>query len=364
MVKEIAEGYLPDSHLPRLVVVRIRCMTSGMLVGIGFSVGGERASAYRMAKFSMAIDKVRFCRYFGLQIESEDWPCIGLPPNDVVDRGPGMTAGARARGDHGRPMISEASPSYMGQSKATVESSNPRSVKLEGAPTIVTTTMTLPQLAKREINRTILANRSTDASSRLNNEAIVAGVRHTPNDLWHHLDERARTCAVPMAFEDAVRTYLTPVELNATPMGVVFMGQRFDSDALRQTGLHERVVAGQDVVIKGFMLDVCLRHLWVEVDGNLVEVDAQLAIADGEEQLYVSVAEIEQIAQLRRQGRREFLSHKQAEIAHWDQRFLEGTGIDVDQGTRRKGRHKRNKAVSVQERQETAPYLDGRRRTK
>ncbi len=364
VVKEIAVGFLAEAHLPRLVVVRIRCVASGMLVGIGFSVGGEKASAYRMAKFSMAIDKVRFCRYFGLHIRPDDWPCLGLSPHEIVDRGPGMTASARSRGDTGSPVISESSPSYMGQSKAIIESSNPRAVKPEGAPTIVTTKMTLPQLAKREINRTIAANRSTDATARLNNNAIVAGVRHTPIDLWNYLQERARTCAVPMVFEDAVRAFLTPIALTAKPTGVYFRNQRFDSDALRRTGLHERMVSGQSVELKGFMLDVCVCFLWVEVGADLVEVEAQLTIADSDEQLYISVNELEQIAELRKRGRRELLAHSAAETAYWEQQFLEETGVAVDQGTRRKGRHRRNKAASVRERQETAPYLDGRRRSK
>lgn len=358
VVDEVCEGFSPGSHLPRLVVVRIRCQASGALVGIGFSVGGERASAYRMAKFCMAIDKVRFCALFGHAIEAEEWPCVGMSPHEIVDRGPGMTVGARAQDGETRPMISEGAPSYAGQSKAIVESSNPRAIKLEGQPTYVVTKLTIPQIAWREINRTICANNASDVGSRLNNDAITDDVAHTPVAVWNYLSARGRTYALPMAFDDAVRAFLTPIELKAGPYGVSYMEQPFDSEALRATGLHQRVSAGQKkVVLRGYMLDVCVCHVWVEVDGALIQVDAMCAIADGDEQLYVSVLELEQIAQLKRRGHREFEFHRQAEIAHWDSRFEAEIGVPPDQRSRRPGRAKRGSKVSVRERQEVMPYL-------
>lgn len=361
VVDEVAEGYLPGSHLPRLIVVRVRCQASGMLVGIGFSVGGERASAYRMAKFSMAIEKVKFCGLFGHKITPEEWPCIGLSPHEISDRGPGMTRGARSRTGQGEPVIAEGAPSHMGQSKAVVESSNPRAVKLEGGPTYVTTRLTLPQLAWREINRTIRENHSVDVTNRLNNTAVVEGVGHTPLDVWNFLDARARTSATPMLFDDAVRAFLTPIEILTHPYGVIYLNQVFDSPELRATGLHARGAAGQAITLNAYMFDVCLRHLWIEYEGQLVEVDAQLAIADGEEQLYVSVVEVEQIALLRRQEHRKFLDHRQAETAHWDERFEAETGVAADQGTRKSGRAKRNNVASIEERRAIMPHLQGRK---
>ncbi|MEW8509190.1 MAG: hypothetical protein AB2598_21130 [Candidatus Thiodiazotropha sp.] len=363
VVEEVAEGFLPGSHLPSLVTARTKCTTSGMMVGIGFSVGGERAAAYRMAKFCMAIDKVKFCQLFGHTIAPEDWPCIGLPSNDIFDRGAGITPAARAQGmveNEGEPVISEGTPSYAAQSKAVIESSNPRTVPQGGAPTFITTKMTIPQLAWREITRTIRTNHTSNVETRLNNEAIIEGVGHTPIDLWNFLDERARSCAVPMPFEDAVLAYGTPIVVKAVPLGVMLKGQLYDSPALRETGLHERVAVGQHVLLKGYMFDVCVRHFWVEVGGELIEVDAMLAISAGENQLYLSVNEVEQVDKLRRQGRREFNLNKQVELSYWEEKFFEETGLEFDQGTRHQGRNKRNSVTSRRERREISDYLDGR----
>ncbi|MPM34989.1 hypothetical protein SDC9_81579 [bioreactor metagenome] len=49
------------------------------------------------------------------------------------------------------------------------------------------------------------------------------------------------------------------------------------------------------------MFDLCLRHLWLDVGHEVVEVDQQFAIRDGNELIYLSAPELEQIAQLRRQ---------------------------------------------------------------
>lgn len=359
-IDEVPEGFLENSQLPKTSVVRIRDTASGLLAGIGFSVGGERASAYRMALFSMAIDKVKFCSLFGFPIKHKEWPSIGLSPDAVTDRGPGITAGGRARSEDEQPVYAEGAPSYMGQSKAVIESSNPRSVNIEGPPSYVTTRMTIPQLAVREIVRTIKENSGRDISARLNNNAIIEGVPHTAIGLWNYLDERGRTCAIPTPFEDAVRNFLTRISVKATSRGVEFEGQPFDSPALRETGLHQKMVNKQILELDAYMLDVCVRHLWVEVGGELVQVDAQLAISDGENQLYVSVKELEEIHKLRNSGNRELLEHQVANIAHWHERFEEQTGLDFDQGTRRSGRPKRNSPESIEERRQIKTYLQGK----
>lgn len=348
-VKEVAEGYLEGSHLPALVVVRIRCVASGMLVGIGFSIGGESASAYRMARFCMAIDKVKFCALFGMEIAPDEWPCAGLSPHRITDRGPGSTAKADSSTPQGRVVIKEMTPGYMGQSKANIESSNPRSIKIEGKPSFVTTRMTLPQLAVREIVRTVKANMTADISSRLNNKSVINQVAPTPLALWNYLDERGRSYAIPMTFDDAVRAFLTPTKVTARLDGVYLAGQRFDSAQLRESGALDRVPAEGRFELPAYMADICVRHLWIQVNDCLVEVDAQLSLRDGDDQLFVSFAELEQIEKLRRQSAADFQEQKHAVTIAMHQRFEETTGVPFDQGTRRAGRSRRRKAMSAEE---------------
>ena len=354
---QVAKGYLPDSHLPRMCVVRTRCLASGMLVGIGFSIGGEAASAYRMAKFCEAIDKVKFCSLFGVTIKRDEWASSGVSPHVINDRGPGSTVKADSAAPIFRPVIKECAPSYAGQSKASIETSHPKQVKLEGKPHYVETRLSIPQLAVQEIMRTISDNNRIDVSTRLNNDAIAERVAPTPAGIWNYLDQRGRNYAVPMSFESAVRAYLTPIELTVKDDAAYFREQRFDSEALRQSGVLQRAHTSGVFRVTGYMLDVCVRHLWIDLGAGLIEVDAMLAIRDGEEQLYISVAELEQLEQLRRNARISHQSHQIAASAEYEVRFEELTGMPFEQGVLKGGRNKRSKPSSVQERQEVIDYL-------
>jgi len=354
---KVAIGYQAGSHLPALWVARTRCMASGMTVGIGFSVGSETATAYRMASFCEAIDKVKFCSLFGIAIKPEDWPSIGISPHIINDRGPGSTAKADAADASFRPVIKEAAPSYSGQSKASIETTHPKQVKLEGKPHHMETRLSIPQLAVQEILRFIAENHSLDVSDRLNNDAIAKQIFPTPVSVWHYLDGKGRNHALTMQFAEAVRAYLTPIELKVQDDAVYFKDQRFDSGALQRSGALQQAHTSGTYKIKGYMLDVCLRHLWVEVDTQLIEVDAMLAIRDGQEQLFISVVELEQLQQIRRDAKLELKSHRLAVQAETDERFEQYTGQPFDQAVVKGGRSRRSKAASVQERQEIMTYL-------
>lgn len=355
--KEVAKGYLPGTHHPPVWVVRTRCITSGMIVGIGFSVGSEAASAYRMAKFCEAIDKVVFCRLLGLNIRPEDWPSVGVSPHVINDRGPGSTAKAEAADPALRPTIKESAPSYSGQSKASIETTHPKHVKLEGKPAYVETRLSIPQLAVQEVLRTIGDNHSIDVNSRLNNEAVIDRVFPTPISVWNYLDRRGRNHALPMSFEAAVRAYLTPIELTVRDDAVYFKEMRFNSEALQQSKILQRAHSCGNFKLKGFMLDVCVRHLWLDLGGELIEVDAMLAIRDGQEQLYISVIELEQLEQLRRNEKLALKTHQLAARSEFEAQFEAHTGQLFEQGVIKGGRSKRSKAASLEEGREILRYL-------
>lgn len=353
----VAKGYLPGSHLPALWVARIRCIASGMTVGVGFSVGSETAAAYRMALFCAAISKVKYCRLLGVDIEQNDWPSIGISPHVINDRGPGSTGKADPTELTFCPIIKEMAPSYSGQSKASVETTHPKQVKLEGKPYYLETRLSIPQLAIQEVLRAVADNHSIDISDRLNNDALRDNILPTPSSLWQYLDSKGRNYAISVPFEEAVRTYLTPIELTVRDDAVYFKDARFDSAALKGSDVLQKAHDLGRYTVKGYMLDVCVRHLWIELDTELVEVDAMLSIRDGHEQLYISVVEIEQLQQLRRDAKLELKSHSLAAKSEYETAFETHTGHVFDQTVIKNGRSRRGKASSVQERLEIIGYL-------
>ncbi|HEY4080552.1 MAG TPA: hypothetical protein VGM81_07640 [Burkholderiaceae bacterium] len=352
-VDEVAAGYLEGSHLPKISVVRIICVGSAVIVGIGFSFKGEKAEAYRMAKFCMAVDKVWFCSLFGIAITEDQWPSAGLPLHEVVDRGPGATRGADATDPALQPVIKEIAPSYSGQSKANVETRHPKSVKQEGAPQYRITRQSVVQLVQREIYRVIESNESTNVLPRLGPEAIRRQVLSTPNGLWRHLVGLGRTFAYQPPRDQAIRGYLVPVDLTVSDGAVYFMGFRFWSKALRDSKLLERCVTQ----VQGYLLPMCVRHIFIDTPDGMLTVDASFGIRSAEGESFLSVAELEQLAELRSREQAAFRIHREAAKAEVAERFKAETGHEYDRSELRAGRAKRGNAASVEEARQIAPLL-------
>lgn len=354
---QVSVGYLPGVHLPPLWVVRIRCLASGMIVGVGFSVGAELASGYRMALFCAAIDKVKFCSLFGQDIVAADWPSIGLSPHMINDRGPGSTSKADGENRNFNPIIKEAAPSYSGQSKASIETTHPKTTKGDGKPQFRETRLSIPQLAAQEVLRVIADNNSFSVIDRLNNSALIDEILPVPTAIWNYLNKKGRNQGITPVFNEAVRSYLTPIELIVRDDAVYFKDARYDSASLRESGILQKAHDLGRYSVKGYMLDACVRHLWVDIDSELIEVDAMLNIRDSSGQLYISVLEIEQIQELRRRARLELSTHQLAARSEYEQKFEDHTGIPFDQSTIKYGRSSRGKKNSLLEQKEIIDYV-------
>jgi hypothetical protein len=352
-VADVCQGYLEGSHLPRLCAVRIICVATGVIVGIGFSLKGERAEAYRMAKFCMAVDKVWFCSLFGMKIAEADWPTVGVPLHDMTDRGPGATVGGDTDEESLLPIIKELAPAYSGQSKANVETRHPKSVKLEGAPSVIVTRQTLPQLAVREIWRVIESNNSTDISSRLGPRAVEAGVLSTPVGFWNYLNKLGRTMAYRIPREQAIRAYLRKVDLTLDDGAVFFMGFRYYSKALYDS----EILTLKRRPVQGFAFPLCVRHLFLDTADDIFTVDATFGIQTDEGEMFVSIAELEQLAQLRDKEKAALAIHREATKADVAERFEAQTGTPYQPALPRLGRAKRGSSASLQEARDIGPIL-------
>lgn len=358
--EQVAVGYVPGSHLPPLWVVRIRCIASGLIAGIGFSFKSETAAAYRMAQFCAAIDKVKFCRLFGIEIHQDDWPSIGLSPHVINDRGPGSTNKADLAAECLGPVIKEMAPSYSGQSKASIETSHPKKVKRKGKPQYLETRLTIPQIAVQEIYRTIADNQCLDVSDRLNNLALIDHVFASPVSLWRYLDSKGRNVAIPTVFDEAVRACLTPIRVTVHDSAVYYLDSRYESDELSESGILQEAHNDGRFELAGYMLDVCVRHVWVDTGDKLIQVDAMLGVRDGYEQLYRSNLEMEQIAQIRKDAKLELKTHREAARAQYEAEFEEFTGMPFGQGVLKAGRPKRSKAASRTEAKQMGEYFSGK----
>jgi len=357
-VDEVPIGVLDGEPMPALYVVRIRCLLSGLIVGIGFSMGGERADAYRMALFSMAMPKDEFCALFGITIDKDVWPSEGWPSWATFDRGPGSIA-ALIEEQELRIPITEITPSWQGQSNAAIETTHPRKLKSGGGKTYRQSAHNYVALAKREIERTIAQNQSIDMSDHLTPVMIRARVMPTPLGLWRYFDKRRRTDAHPVQVELAVRCLLTPVEFTVHEDGVYLHAMRYDSPALRETDLNDRVIAEGVFAVRGYVVDVTARQAWLEANGQLVRVEAMLPIRDHKGQLFLSLRELADLERVRAIIRSNFNEHRTAVQAESRLRFADNAGKDWDAGSTKSGRAKRRTPQARQEYADTRQALTG-----
>lgn len=343
--KDRPRGIEDNSTRDPLAVVCANDYASGLITAIGASPGKESALAYRAMCFCMAIDKVTFCRLFGIEIAPDDWPGAGLPPNFITDRGPGATD--RLIDDlEKRFPLSGLAPSYSGQSKANVESSHPRDVRLEGQPSYIQSDLNTIQMMRREIERVIKHNKSAYPRTRVPQDLWVHKRMPCPNEIWQLLDSRARNDAQSLTFDEAVRTFLKPVAFKIRSDGLYLNHVRYDSKALRETGVLHLVAKGQSTTVDGYVLPLAVRTAWVEFEHQIIEVAAQYPHRVDEELLYFSLEDLEESNGLRRETLSIYRQHQHAVAVDSRQRIHEMLGQEGDAGTRRTGRAKTNATLA------------------
>lgn len=334
--KDVPRGLLQGSQLSPLLKCEIVDDVSSAIFGIGFTLGSEKSRAYRSAQFCAVIGKQKFCRLFGLEIEEEEWPMKGLGPWHQTDRGPGAK-GIRGDGAAFVPAIRSIVPSYSPRSNATAESAHKRQFHLEGAPTFTVSRLTPVQMVKGIILETIAQNHKRDVTEKLTPEMLIDGIPGTPMGIWSYLDARMRTCAQQVPFDLAVRTFLEPVELKRADGAVTLHGQRFGSDAL-----FEWLQSTSKESIQGYVLELCTRYVWIETGTGILEVEALLPIRDDEAQYFMSLTELLQLEEMRRQLRTNGVVSSHAVSVGYMRAEVEATGCIGGDVKRKTGRKKPN----------------------
>lgn len=335
--------YSEDAGEP-LAVARGICVASGEVVGVGFALGSESGEAYRSMLFCMVAPKNYIARLYGIPVEHLDWDISGLPSNFISDRGPAGHRGLADRLQAGFPIKSIA-PSYGAQSKASIESSHPRDVKLEGAPTFVQSELNAVEMAKREIYRAAADNHSSNITSRLSDEAIrhfrKHGLAATPHNLCHFLIDRLRTSARDMSIEDAVRAFWTPIKLTIDRNGVKHRHRHYTSTQFKATGIQRKLSAKDEVTVNCYVLGLVVRYVWVEVDGKLIEVEATKRVRIDGEDLNIPLSDLEETAAERAKLESATRLSAQAAIAKAKTDFRSTTGKGWNDGERKAGKPKR-----------------------
>lgn len=350
---ESPSGVLEKSAQEPFCVVRSVCSLSGMLHGIGFADGKENAAAYKMTLFCMAVDKVKFCELFGVAIEASEWPCIGLPANIVFDRGPG----AHLKIEEQVNWLGhfELPPSYDGQGKATIESSHPREKKVSDAPGFIHSELNFVELARREILQVLIDNKSSDASGRMTEEMLHAQFQPNPENIWKFLDDRGRNSSSSMPFDEAVRTFLDRHPATIKNNGVYLYGRKYNSPELVAAGVYDFIARNGETSVEVYVLTMCVRHVWIDYQGNLIELSAIIRSSDAPGAQDISIYELKELNRIRLDGRNDLHKSIPAIQQEFRTRFKDIVGKEWSAGKRVAGA-KQSNISTKRDRQDQAAF--------
>lgn len=245
-------------------------VATGLITGIGAGLGAEDTASHQAMVFCEAIDKVKFCSLFGVHIEADAWSSIGIPSARFGDRGPGMSDKFATKEN---AFLRTFGRSYQGQDKPTIENSHEKSINIEGQPVPKFAKHNPVELFRKDIARALAHNNSADMSSRLTPEMVRHNVIPTPNGVHEFLMSRGRSMVIQIPFEEAVRRYLTPIEVTISPDGVYYNKLRFSSPEMHASGLLDHAKNNDSFSKSAFILELCVSTIWVEAEnGALIEV--------------------------------------------------------------------------------------------
>lgn len=341
-----------DEPMPALIVARAICATTGAVVGVGFSLGGETKEAYRAMFFSMAITSADRARLHGIPESMLRWTMQGVCRSLLSDRGPGGQE-SLIENLQDRFPVKAITPSYTGQAKPQVEAGNPKSVDPEGEPTYILSDLDVAGMMRQELMRAARDNRTRNISARLSDEVIHdfqrLGYVATPENYWTYLTDRLRTNAQQMDFARAVRAFCRPVVMQVDKTGVRLGSAYYTSVEFRESGAHRAAVRGQMVNLRGYVLLMATRYVWIETAGKLYEVERMRRTRVDQEEFFVPLSSLEETAKVK--AELDSRTRNAAEAAHVQTAidFKKLTGKSWESGTRKKGTPKKGRGTTTHE---------------
>lgn len=204
-------------------------------------------------------------------------------------------------------------------------------------------------MAKREILQVLMDNRGSDASGRLDDELVLAGVMPTPLAIFNYWDQRGRNSADSMQLHTAIREFLAVRPAAIRNDAVYFYGRKYRSAELVATGVFDRVAKDGVITTTAYTLTMCVRHIWIEVNGRLYELDFIRSQRTLDGTVDISLRDLQLYDQMRRDGNAAFYDEIPAVQQFFKNRFKQETGEDWHAGDRRTGRPAKNASAQRDE---------------
>lgn len=100
------------------------CTWSNLITGFHADLGASTEEAYALAFYNSIIDKVSFCKYYGIEITKEEWPAAGIPIRYHSDNGSAYSSDRTSSYVISIPINLSCARSHHGNAKGDVENKN------------------------------------------------------------------------------------------------------------------------------------------------------------------------------------------------------------------------------------------------
>jgi len=184
----------------RGVTYYVLCVHSRLVMGVHCAIEGPSWVTAMMALANTAMDKVEYCKQFGIDIEEWEWPCSQLPQKFLADRGELASNNVESPIENLDIKI-ENTKSYRGDAKGIVEKNfnvqqekfRPyvegyveKDIKERGDNDYrLDACLTLYEFTRIVIRCVLQHNRAMMENYEADMDVLKAGIDHRPTDLWH-----------------------------------------------------------------------------------------------------------------------------------------------------------------------------------
>ncbi len=251
----VLDVYVVSRWNPRRVVSRptlyvVVDQFSRMIVGMYIGLEPPSWAGAMLALWNCSIDKVEYCKRFGIEISPEQWPTGYMPLHLMGDRAELISRDAD-RLSNGFNMDVENARAFAGDAKGVGERSFKTTHAIFGPfvpgyidkelagrdaePAILRSAMTFEAITRVIINSVLIANTRVVRDYEGWPEVIADGVPFVPVSLWQWGVENLRADFRQYPEQHLVRYLWPQAEMKTTRRGLQFMrGLYYMGDAIRE----------------------------------------------------------------------------------------------------------------------------------
>jgi hypothetical protein len=148
-----------------------------------------------------------------------------------------------------------------------------------------------------------------------------------------------------MLFDTAIRTFLSKHPAVIRQDALYFYGRKYRSDELVASGVFDRVARAGVIPVQVYALSMCVRHIWVEVEGILFELDMVRSQRTVQGDIDISLRDLQEIDRLRRESLGKLREEQPAAHQYVRDKFKQEADEHWDSGERKLGRVSRSGAA-------------------